>query len=97
MKLPEWARGYGVSRQGATWWLRAWVLPVPARELAAGMIVAGVPGRGTDGVVVCARVSSCGQGGELGWQVARLAERRTVIGIALSEMALAAASTGRAA
>lgn len=38
VKLSEWARQNGMSRQGATRWFPAGVLPVPARQLATGTI-----------------------------------------------------------
>jgi predicted site-specific integrase-resolvase len=73
VKLSEWARVNGVSRQSATGWFHAGVLPVPARQLVTGTILAGVPDRAAAGVASCARVSSCGQRGDLDRQVAGLA------------------------
>jgi putative resolvase len=84
VKVPEWARISGVSRQSATRWLDAGVLPVPARQLAAGMVVVDAPGQAAADVAICAWVSSCGQRGDLGRQVARLAGYPTAKGIALS-------------
>jgi putative resolvase len=86
VKLSEWARINGVSRQSAARWFDAGVLPVPARRLATGTILAGVPDRATAGVVICARVSSCGKRGDLGRQVARLAEHLTANGLASSKV-----------
>lgn len=86
VKLSEWARINGVSRQSAARWFDAGVLPVPARQLASGTILGGVPDRATAGVVICARVSSCGHRGDLGRQVARLAEHLTANGLAPSKV-----------
>jgi predicted site-specific integrase-resolvase len=40
MKLSDWARINGVSRQSATRWFHAGVLPVAAHQLATGTILA---------------------------------------------------------
>jgi putative resolvase len=61
MELWEWAGISGVGRLGAAWWLHAGVLPVPARELAAGTMLVGAPEQAVAGVAVCARVLSCGR------------------------------------
>jgi putative resolvase len=39
VKLSEWARANGVSRQSATRWFHAGVLPVPARQLVTDTIL----------------------------------------------------------
>jgi len=39
VKLSEWARANGVSRQSATRWFHAGVLPVAARQLTTGTIL----------------------------------------------------------
>jgi predicted site-specific integrase-resolvase len=62
------------------------VLPVPARQRAAGTILAGVPDPATAGVAICARVSSSGQRGDLGRRVFRLAEYLTADGLAPAEI-----------
>jgi putative resolvase len=85
VKLPKWARVNGVSCQSATWWCHAGVLLVPARQLAAGTVLVGAPGRAAAGVAICARVSSCGQRSDLGRQVAGLAVYLTAKGIAASK------------
>ncbi len=72
VKLSEWARANGVSRQSATRWFHAGVLPVPARQLATGTILVDEPSRISTGVAMYARVSSADQRGDLDRQVARL-------------------------
>jgi putative resolvase len=86
VKLPEWARIGGVGCQSATRWLHAGVLPVAARQLAAGTVLVGAPDQAAAGVAVCARVSSCGQRGDLGRRVAWLAGYLTAKGIASSKV-----------
>jgi putative resolvase len=86
VKLSEWARANGVSRQSATRWFRAGVLPVPARQLATGTILVEVPDRSTDGVAIYARVSFSDQRADLDRQVARLAQYLTTNGIAPSKI-----------
>jgi predicted site-specific integrase-resolvase len=86
VKLPESAGIDGVSRQGATGWLHAGVLPVPARQLAAGTILVDAPERAAAGVAIYAWVSSCGQRSDLGRQVARLAGYLTAEGVAPSRV-----------
>jgi putative resolvase len=81
MKLSEWARANGVSRQSAVGWFRAGVLPVAARQLVTGTILVE-PARSAGGVAICARVSSSGQRGDLDRQVARLAGYLTAGGTA---------------
>jgi predicted site-specific integrase-resolvase len=86
VKLSEWARAIGVGRQSATGWLHAGVRSVPARQLAAGTILAGVPERTAMGVVIYARVSCFRQRGDLGRRVFRLAEYLTADGLAPAEI-----------
>lgn len=86
MKLSKWARANGVSRQSAARWLHGGVLRVPARQLATGTILVDEPNRAADGVVIYARVSSSDQRGDLGRQVARLAEYLTASGTAPTEI-----------
>lgn len=77
VKLSEWARINGVSRQSATRWFHAGVLPVAARQLATGTILVEEPPRAAAGVAVYSRVSSADQRGDLDRQVARLVEHVT--------------------
>ena len=86
VKVSEWAGISGVSRRSATRWLHAGVLPVPARQLAAGTILVDAPERAGAGVAICARVSSCGQRSDLGRRVAWLAGYLTAKGIAASKV-----------
>jgi len=86
VKLPEWDRVNGVSCQSATRWCHAGVLLVPAWQLAAGTVLGGAPGRAAAGVAIYARVSSCGQRGDLGRQVTGLAGYLTAKGIAASKV-----------
>jgi putative resolvase len=72
MKLSEWARANGVSRQSATRWFHAGVLPVAAPQLATGTILVDEATAPPAGVAICARVSSADQRGDLDRQVARL-------------------------
>ena len=72
VKLSEWARANGVSRQSATRWFHAGGLPVPARQLATGTILVEEAGHAPAGVAVDARVSSADQRGDLDRQVVRL-------------------------
>ena len=82
MKLAAWAWSNGVSRQTATRWFHAGVLPVPARQLATGTILVDEPAPGPGGVALYARVSSSGQRGDLERQLARLVEVATSAGLA---------------
>jgi putative resolvase len=82
VKLSEWARANGVSRQSATRWFHAGVLPVPARQLATGTILVDEPERRPGGVAIYARVSSGDQRGDLDRQVARLVTHLTTAGLA---------------
>jgi predicted site-specific integrase-resolvase len=82
VKLSEWAKANGVSRQSACRWFHAGVLPVPARQLATGTILVEEPPAGRSGVALYARVSSADQRGDLDRQVARLVEHSTGVGIA---------------
>ena len=70
--MSEWARSNGVSRQGATRWFYAGVLPVPARQLSTGTILVDEPVPVAAAVAIYARVSSADQRGDLDRQVARL-------------------------
>ena len=71
-----------MSRQTATRWFHAGVLPVPARQLATGMILVDEPAPGPGGVALYARVSSSDQRGDLERQLARLVEVATSAGLA---------------
>ncbi|MGH9093812.1 MAG: IS607 family transposase [Acidimicrobiales bacterium] len=79
MKLSEWARQNGVSRQSATRWFHAGVLPVHASQLATGTILVDEPREGRGGVAIYARVSShCSAGAtDLDRRVARLTTEAT--------------------
>ena len=72
VKLSEWARAKGGSRQSATRWFHAGVLPVPARQLATGTILVDEATAPPAGVVICARVSSADQRDDLDRQLAGL-------------------------
>ncbi len=65
VKLSEWARANGVSRQSATRWFHAGVLAVPARQLATGTILVEEAVAPAAGVAIYARVSSGDQRGNL--------------------------------
>ena len=82
MKLSEWARINGVSRQTAARWFHAGILPVPARQLATGTILVDGPAQAASGVAIYARVSSGDQRADLDRQVARLVEHATGAGLA---------------
>ncbi len=77
VKLSDWAKQNGVSRQSATRWFHAGVLPVPARQLATGTILVDEPVKTVPGVAIYARVSSADQRGDLDRQVARLTTEAT--------------------
>ena len=64
--------GKRVSRQSATRWFHAGVLPVAARQLATGTILVDEATAPAAGVAIYARVSSGDQRGDLDRQVARL-------------------------
>ncbi|HEX3393529.1 MAG TPA: IS607 family transposase [Acidimicrobiales bacterium] len=81
MKLSEWARANGVSRQSATRWFHGGVLPVPARQLATGTILASRPAP-PRWVWRSAAVSSGDQRGDLDRQIARLTAVVTGRGLA---------------
>ncbi len=72
VKLSEWARANGVSRQSATRWFHAGVLPAAAPQLVTGTILVDEATAPPAGVAICARVSSADQRGDLDRQVARL-------------------------
>ena len=82
VKLSDWARANGVSRQRATRWFHAGVLPVPARQLATGTILVDQGRPSPAGVGIYARVSSGDQRGDLDRQVARLTAVATERGLA---------------
>lgn len=82
VKLSEWARANGVSRQSVTRWFHAGVLPAPARQLATGTILVDEPRREAGAVAIYARVSSGDQRGDLDRQVARLVTHLTTAGLA---------------
>ena len=82
MKLAEWARDNGVSRQSAARWFHAGILPVPARQLATGTILVEPPLKAASGVAIYARVSSGDQRADLDRQVARLVQHATGAGLA---------------
>ncbi|MGH9127657.1 MAG: IS607 family transposase [Acidimicrobiales bacterium] len=77
MKLSEWAKQNGVSRQSATRWFHAGVLPVPAHQLPTGTILVDEDRPAPAGVAVYARVSSSDQRADLDRQVARLTTEAT--------------------
>ncbi|MHB1536446.1 MAG: IS607 family transposase [Acidimicrobiales bacterium] len=84
MKLSEWARINGVSRQSATRWFHAGVLPVAAHQLSTGTILVEEQAPIMGGVAIYARVSShCSAGAtDLDRQVARLVEHSSGAGMA---------------
>lgn len=82
MKLAEWARDNGVSRQTAARWFHAGILPVPARQLATGTILVDGPVKAASDVAIYARVSSGDQRADLNRQVARLVQHATGAGLA---------------
>ncbi|MGH9150171.1 MAG: IS607 family transposase [Acidimicrobiales bacterium] len=82
MKLSEWARANGVSRQTATRWFHAGVLPAPARQLATGTVLVDDATAPAAGVAIHARVSSGDQRGDPGRRVARPAVVATERGLA---------------
>jgi putative resolvase len=82
MKLSEWARNNGVSRQSAARWFHAGILPVPARQLATGTILVDEPAQAASGVAIYARVSSEDQRADLDRHLARLVEHATGAGLA---------------
>ena len=86
VKLSEWARANGVSRQSATRWFHAGVLPVPARQLATGSILVDQPSGPPAGVAVDARVWSGDQWGDLDRQVARLTAVATERKLSLTQV-----------
>ena len=81
VKLSEWAKANGVSRQSACRWFHAGVLPVPARQLATGTILVDEPPAGRTGVALYARVSSGDQRADLDRQVARSAGHTASMGV----------------
>ncbi len=75
MRLTDWARSQGVHPKTAYRWWREGILPVPARQVSARMILVEepVPAVG-GGLGLYARVSSHDQRADLDRQVARLSE-----------------------
>jgi predicted site-specific integrase-resolvase len=61
VKLSEWAKADGLSRQSAGRWSCAGVLAVPALKLSTGMILLEGNEPSSGGVAVYARVSSADQ------------------------------------
>ena len=86
MKLSEWARLNGVSRQSATRWFHAGVLPVAARQLPTGTILVDEPVPVAAGVAIYARVSSADQRSDLDRRVAGLVEHVTTNGRAATRV-----------
>ncbi|MHB1533034.1 MAG: IS607 family transposase [Acidimicrobiales bacterium] len=86
VKLSEWAKANGVSRQSACRWFHAGMLPVPARQLTTGTILVDEPPAGRAGVALYARVSSGDQRGDLDRQVARLAGHTASMGVVVSKV-----------
>jgi putative resolvase len=82
MKLSEWAKANGVSRQTACRWYHAGVLPSGARQLATGTILVEEPAPAPAGVALYARVASSDQRGDLDRQIARLVAHATAVGLA---------------
>ncbi len=74
VKLSEWEKGNGVSRQSACRRFHAGVLSVPAYQLSTGTILVEKNEPRAGGVALYARVSSADQRSDLDRQVARLAE-----------------------
>lgn len=86
VKLSEWAKANGVSRQSACRWFHAGVLAVPARQLATGTILVEQPPAGRTGVALHARVSSGDQREDSDRQVARLAGHTASMGVVVSKV-----------
>ena len=75
MKLSAWARQQGLCYKTAWRLWKAGQLPVPAEQLATGMVIVhSAPANEPPGVALSARVSSPGQKADLDRQLARLAE-----------------------
>ena len=86
VKLSEWAKANGVSRQSACRWFHAGVLPVPARQLATGTILVEEPPTGRAGVALYAGVSSGDQRADLDRQVARLVGHTASMDVVVSKV-----------
>ncbi|MDA8267531.1 MAG: IS607 family transposase, partial [Actinomycetota bacterium] len=86
VKLSEWAKANGVSRQSACCWFHAGVLPVPARQLATGTILVEEPPAGRAGVALYARVSSGDQRADLDCQMSRISMQATADGLASTKV-----------
>jgi len=71
----------GVSRQSATCWFHAGVLPVPARQLVTGTILVEELSTVAGGGAIYARVSSADQRADLDRQVARFVEHSAGVGM----------------
>lgn len=82
MKLAEWARQNGISRQTASRWFHEGILPVPARKLPTGTILVEVPQHQAGVVAIYARVSSRDQWDDLERQIARVCQGATARGLA---------------
>jgi putative resolvase len=82
VKLAEWARCNGVSRQTATRWFHDGVLPVPARQIATGTILVEAASGEAGVVAVYARVSSADQRADLDRQLARVCTEAAMRGLA---------------
>ena len=75
MRLSEWARSQGVHPKTAYRWWKEGILPVPARQVSARMILVEEPLHpDVGGVGLYARVSSHDQKEDLDRQVSRLSE-----------------------
>lgn len=73
--MSEWARSQGVHPKTAYRWWREGILPVPARQVSARMILVDEPIVAVEpGVGLYARVSSHDQRADLDRQVARLTD-----------------------
>jgi predicted site-specific integrase-resolvase len=88
MNLAAWAERNGVARVTAYRWIRAGVLPVPAREVGRLILVDDPAGErcARDRTAVYARVSSADQKADLDWQVARVAAWATAEHIAVDKV-----------
>jgi putative resolvase len=81
VRLSEWARAQGVHPKTAYRWWRQGVLPVPAQQVSARMILVEEPTLSSaGGSGLYARVSSHDQRSDLDRQVARLSEWAAQVG-----------------